>query len=69
MTSEKENLDQRHREEHESFGIISFTRGNGANMALFGSSILHQHIIRMEIRSATRIDTLTRTGYMATKFY
>ena len=52
MTSEKENLDQRHREEHESFGIISFTRGNGANMALFGSSILHQHIIRMEIRSA-----------------
>ena len=52
MANEKGHPDERHREEHESFGTIAFSRGSGGDLALFGSSILHQHTIRMEIRSA-----------------
>ena len=47
-------------ERHESYGRMGFSRGQGREMSLFGSSILHQHHIILEIETATRMRRLSQ---------
>lgn len=37
---------------HPTFGTIAFSRGQGASRPLFGSSVLHNQIIRLEVSRA-----------------
>ena len=60
MANEKGHPDERHRAEHESFGTITFSRSSGGDIPLFGSSILHQHTIHMEIRVGHKERSLHR---------
>ncbi len=45
---------------HPTFGAIAFARGQGTPRPLFGSSILHQNIIRLEISHAEVTRDLNR---------
>jgi hypothetical protein len=50
--------------EHPSFGTISFSRCQGGDVALFGSSIKHMNTIRMEINHAELHRSLNRDWIM-----
>lgn len=51
------------KEEHESFGMLGFYRTQGTSSNLFGSSIKHQHTIRMTLKHATKGRSLNRDWY------
>lgn len=50
--------------EHPSFGTISFSRCQGGDVALFGSSIKHMNTIRMEVSHAELHRSLNRDWIM-----
>lgn len=43
-------MDDFKKETHESYGMLQFLRTNGGNTSLFGSSIQHNHTIRMRLK-------------------
>ncbi len=51
--------------EHESFGIISFSRVQTSGQPLFGSSIRHGNIIRLRVNRAELHRDLSRDWYLA----
>ncbi|MCR8641467.1 hypothetical protein NV379_02245 [Paenibacillus sp. N1-5-1-14] len=51
------------KEEHESFGMLGFSRTSGGYSNLFGSSIKHQHTITMRLRHAIKERDLNKDWY------
>jgi hypothetical protein len=51
------------KQEHESFGMLGFSRMSGGNTNLFGSSIKHQNTIRMTLKRAEKNRGLNRDWY------
>lgn len=51
------------KESHESFGMLGFYRSSVTSANLFGSSIKHQHTIRMTLKKAEKGRSLNRDWY------
>ncbi len=56
-------LDNEIRYEHPSFGMLSFNRAHGGETELFGSSILHNNVVTMELTHADLDRGLNRDWY------
>ena len=50
-------------DEHESYGQISLGRTNGGSRFLYGSSIKHEHTIRIEVHTSERVRKLNNDWY------
>lgn len=55
------------KEEHESYGMLGFSRVSGGHSNLFGSSIKHQQTIRMVLKHAVKERGLNRDWYYGKK--
>lgn len=52
---------------HPSYGMLSFSKVHGSNISLFGSSILHNDIIRLTLREGEVDRNLNRDWYHGRK--
>lgn len=55
------------KKEHSSYGMISFSRTNGGNPSLFGSSVEHNEKITMRVSHGSVVRDLHREWYMPEK--
>lgn len=51
------------KETHESYGMMGFYRSSGGHTNLFGSSIKHQHTIRLRLKTVYKHRRLNETRY------
>lgn len=56
-------MSNKEKETHESYGMLGFYRTQGTPVNLFGSSIKHQHTIRMTLKKAAKGRSLNRDWY------